>query len=92
MYVNFMTQEDNVGDLPKGIYQHYKGNHYQVIEVALHSETLEKMVVYRALKDGGVWVRPLSMFLESIKFDDTTMPRFKFIEAISTDEIHLIGK
>lgn len=54
--------------LKAGIYTHYKGQEYEVIEVATHSETEEKMVVYRALYgEFGLWVRPLSMF-------DETMP------------------
>ena len=47
---------------PNTIWQHYKGNRYEVIALATHSETLEPLVVYRALYgEGGVWVRPLSM-------------------------------
>ena len=50
-----------------GKYRHFKGGEYEVIGIAKHSETLEDMVVYRALYvDGGLWVRPASMFLESI--------------------------
>lgn len=46
-----------------GIYRHYKGGTYEVVGVATHSETLERLVVYRSMKDqGGMWVRPLSMF------------------------------
>ncbi|MCL4430989.1 MAG: DUF1653 domain-containing protein [Epsilonproteobacteria bacterium] len=51
--------------LKAGIYAHYKGNEYEVIDIATHSETEEKMVVYKALYgERGVWVRPLSMFDE----------------------------
>lgn len=61
-----------------GRYRHYKGNYYKVIGVAKHSENLEELVVYRALYgDGGLWVRPLKMFLESVVFNGTTVPRFK---------------
>ena len=50
-----------------GRYRHFKGNEYEVIGVARHSETLEEMVVYRALYgDGGLWVRPLAMFLSKV--------------------------
>lgn len=62
-----------------GRYQHYKGNFYEVIGVARHSETLEQLVVYKALYgDGGLWVRPLEMFIESVEFSGKTVPRFKF--------------
>jgi hypothetical protein len=64
-----------------GKYRHYKGNEYEVIGIANHSETLEKMVVYRALYgEGQVWVRPLSMFLDTVTRDGVTLPRFTFIE------------
>lgn len=64
--------------IQKGIYQHYKGRQYEVIDVALHTETLEEMVIYRALYgDFGLWVRPLSMFLESIEVSGIIVPRFK---------------
>ena len=53
-----------------GIYRHYQGNNYKVEGVAKHSETLEEMVVYRALYgEGGLWVRPKGMFLESVEKD-----------------------
>ena len=67
-----------------GIYQHYKGNRYEVIATARHSETLEDMVVYKMLYgDFSLWVRPLTMFLEdvTITIDGTpkTQPRFAFL-------------
>lgn len=50
-----------------GVYKHYKGNYYRVIGIARHSETLEDMVVYQGLyEDGGLWVRPLSMWEEQV--------------------------
>lgn len=65
----------------KGIYQHYKGNKYQLLYVAKHSETLEDMVVYRALYgDGNVWVRPAKMWDEIVEVDEKNVPRFKFVE------------
>ncbi len=62
--------------LTPGIYRHYKGGMYQVIAVATHSETLEPMVVYQSMKDGGYWVRPLSMWNDIIEKDGRTMTRF----------------
>ena len=63
-----------------GEYQHYKGNKYEVIGTARHSETLEKMVVYRALYgEGELWVRPLAMFTENVKINDNPIPRFKYL-------------
>ena len=53
--------------LKAGIYVHYKGNEYEVIDIATHSETEEKMVVYKALYgEFGLWVRPLAMFDETM--------------------------
>lgn len=62
-----------------GLYKHYKGKIYEVIGIATHSETLEKLVVYRATyqKEGeNLWVRPLSMFVETIVVDGRTVKRF----------------
>ena len=64
-----------------GKYEHYKGKRYEVIGVAKHSETLEELVVYRALYDEHcLWVRPLKMFLETVEIESKKIPRFKFIE------------
>ena len=66
-----------------GIYRHYKGNLYQVLHIAIHSETHEKLVVYRALYgEYGVWVRPVAMFCEMVQFDGQSVPRFKLIKEI----------
>ena len=65
-----------------GLYKHYKGNIYEVIGVAKHSETLEKLVVYKATyqKEGeNIWVRPLKMFLESVTVDGLEQSRFEKI-------------
>jgi hypothetical protein len=60
-----------------GRYRHYKGNEYEVIGIASHSETLEPMVVYRKLyDDGGLWVRPAAMFAEDVTINGKTLPRF----------------
>ncbi|CAI8329077.1 MAG: hypothetical protein ACI9W7_000755 [Porticoccaceae bacterium] len=67
--------------IAKGIYKHYKGNLYQVIEVATHSETGEELVVYRTLYgDYSMWVRPLDMFQERVEIDGREVPRFSFVE------------
>lgn len=67
-------------EFKRGIYEHYKGNRYELIGVANHSETLEKMIVYRALYgEGEIWVRPASMWNEEVNFRGKTIPRFKFI-------------
>ncbi len=68
-------------ELKLGKYRHFKGGLYEVLCVANHSETLEKMVVYRALYgEGQVWVRPLPMFLDTVTRDGVTLPRFTFVE------------
>lgn len=69
-------------ELKPGRYRHYKGGEYQVIDVARHSETEEEMVVYRPLYGaGGLWVRPLDMFIESVEKEGETVPRFTLIES-----------
>ncbi len=61
-----------------GRYRHFKGNEYEVIGTARHSETLEEMVVYRALYgDGGLWVRPAAMWTEQVERDGYLGPRFR---------------
>jgi hypothetical protein len=63
-----------------GLYEHYKGLSYKVLEIARHSETLEEMVVYQALYgERGVWVRPLTMFLEHVIIEGKSIPRFRSI-------------
>lgn len=66
-----------------GRYRHYKGNEYQVIGIARHSETEEQMVVYRQLYGGrSLWVRPLAMFLEEVLVDGRQVPRFEWVGEI----------
>jgi len=68
-------------DLKCGRYRHYKGNHYVVLGVASNSETLEKLVVYRAdYGDRGLWVRPLAMFLETVEISGEPKARFEFLD------------
>jgi hypothetical protein len=63
-----------------GRYRHYKGNDYEVVGTATHSETGETLVVYRALYGaGGLWVRPANMFCESVKLGTESVPRFRYI-------------
>ncbi len=67
--------------VPVGRYRHFKGGEYEVIGVARHSETDERLVVYRPLYgDGGLWVRPAAMFLEPVEHAGRTVPRFTFVE------------
>lgn len=73
-------------EVKPGLYRHYKKPHsepeYLVYEVAKHSETEEELVVYRALYgEHGLWVRPKSMFLETVKVDGVELPRFAFAGA-----------
>ncbi len=64
-----------------GRYRHFKGNEYEVIGTARHSETLEELVVYRALYgDGGLWVRPAAMWTETVERDGYRGPRFVPVE------------
>ena len=70
-----------------GIYKHYKGNLYQVMEVATHSETLEKVVVYRPLYgERELWVRPLAMFTEDVEVNGLMVPRFAWQSAAPAPE------
>ena len=63
-----------------GRYRHYKGNEYEVIGFARHSETLEDMVIYKALcGERGTWVRPLSMWENPIELGGKTVKRFEYI-------------
>ena len=60
-----------------GLYRHYKGNLYEVLDTVRHSETLEPMTLYRALYgEHGLWVRPAAMFGETVVIDGITQPRF----------------
>ncbi len=68
-------------NIKPGRYRHFKGNEYEVLYTAKHSETLEEMVVYRALYgEHGIWVRPAAMWGESVAHAGKTQPRFAFIE------------
>ena len=68
-------------EIKPGKYRHVKGNYYEVIGVAHHSETMEEMVVYRALyAEHGLWVRPASMWEEVVDRDGYHGPRFQYVE------------
>jgi len=68
-------------DLRNGRYRHYKGGEYQVYGIAHHSETQEQLVVYRPLYgERSLWVRPLSMFSETIEVDGQIVPRFAYMD------------
>ncbi|MFI2810489.1 MULTISPECIES: DUF1653 domain-containing protein [Microbulbifer] len=68
--------------MQRGIYRHYKGNLYELMEVGTHSETGERLAVYRALYgDYGVWVRPLAMFAETVDRNGESQPRFALVRA-----------
>lgn len=67
-------------ELKKGKYRHFKGKEYELLEIATHSETLEQMVVYRALYgDRGIWVRPAGLWSETVEKDGYIGPRFQYI-------------
>jgi len=76
--------------MQKGIYEHYKGKLYEVIDIALHTETNEKTVLYHALYEcpelqeeygnNPIFARPYSMFFEDVEYEGKTVPRFKLIK------------
>ena len=70
-----------VNMLKSGIYKHYKGNLYELIAIANHSETLEKMVVYKALYgEGEVWARPISMWGDVLEVNGKMVKRFELVK------------
>lgn len=84
-----MNLQDNLDKIPeppqleKGKYRHYKGNEYEVVGLAFHTETLEPLVIYRALeykKGAEFWVRPYGMFIENVVVNGTIIPRFQKID------------
>lgn len=67
-------------DIKPGKYRHFKGGEYELIGIARYSETLEPMVVYRALYgEGGLWVRPAAMWTETVNRPEYQGPRFQYI-------------
>ena len=70
--------------IPKGLYEHFKGNRYEILDVAIHTETQEPMVIYKALykgdfPQGTLWVRPLSMFKQEVTVNGKLVPRFRHL-------------
>ena len=75
-----MTYQEAIKEIKIGKYRHYKGGEYEVIALAHHSETLEPMVVYRALYgEGDFWTRPASMWNESVTHENKRVKRFQYI-------------
>jgi hypothetical protein len=67
---------------PPGLYRHYKGNLYEVMDTVRHSETLEPLTLYRALYgDRGLWVRPAAMFEENVLLNGKMQPRFEKVQS-----------
>lgn len=82
-----MSRESARPEVQPGLYRHYKGKMYQVLEVARHSETLDWYVVYRCLYPNELaqlWIRPASMFMETISLNGVLQPRFAFISPDSS--------
>ena len=82
-----MTDQNNICN---GIYRHYKGKFYEVIGLARHSETIEELVVYKALYktdfgDDSLWVRPLKMFQEFVEVDGIKKPRFCYMKSMADE-------
>lgn len=72
-------------EIKTGLYEHFKGKRYEVIGLARHSETLEPLVIYKALykgdfPEGSLWVRPLAMFQENVSVGGRQVPRFRWLE------------
>ena len=68
-------------EIKPGKYRHFKGNYYEVIGIAHHSETMEELVVYRALYgEQGLWVRPAAMWTETVDRDGYHGPRFQYMD------------
>ena len=72
-------------EIKPGKYEHYKGNFYEVIGVGRHSETLEELVIYRALYDSpefgsnSLWTRPVPRFIDLVEVDGKKVPRFRYV-------------
>lgn len=77
---SFLLMELNDMTIKPGIYEHYKGGRYRVIDTVRHSETEECMVLYKPLYgEQKLWVRPFDMFVETVNVNGTQIPRFQFV-------------
>ena len=75
-----MISAINMSNIPLGVYRHFKGNYYEVVGFAKHSESLEEMVIYKPLYDeGGMWVRPSSMWDNLVEVDGKLVKRFEYV-------------
>lgn len=84
-----MQYEEAVHAIEPGLYQHFKGNYYEVLYIARHSETVEPMVVYRALYgDRGVWTRPANMWNETVEREGQTVQRFRRLSRVERVEFY----
>ena len=73
-------KSDAMKHVKPGVYQHYKGPEYEVLDVVRHSETEEELVLYRPLYgERALWVRPFAMFVESVVVDGAEVPRFRYV-------------
>ena len=69
-----------MNEMRSGKYRHYKGNEYEIIGIAKHSETLEEMIVYRSVYDkNSLWVRPKDMFFETVVINGVEVSRFEYL-------------
>ncbi|MDD3929225.1 MAG: DUF1653 domain-containing protein [Sphaerochaeta sp.] len=66
-------------NIKAGLYRHFKGGLYEVLECVINSESLESMVLYRPVGSPTLWVRPYSMFFEEVERDGKSIPRFQFV-------------
>lgn len=71
---------DQAQSLQPGIYEHFKGGRYRVLGIARHSESQDEFVVYESLEQGGMWIRPLGMFMENVEREGKTVKRFEKYE------------
>ena len=75
-----MVLSEEAREMQLGVYEHYKKGKYEVLGVVIHSETMEELVLYRALYGKKLtWVRPLDMFVEEVEVKGTKIPRFRFV-------------
>ena len=75
-----------MSEIQKGLYEHYKGKRYEVLDMARHTESGERLVIYKALykgdfPEGTLWARPLAMFTENVTVEGKIMPRFRLLRS-----------